>query len=665
MREHFTQPAQPAATDKPSPYRADIDVLRALSVILVILYHTQIPLFSGGFVGVDVFFIISGFLITSIITSKVKQQSFKFRDFVISRVKRIFPALFVLLCIVAVICSVVPLYWDKFDELRRSIRSASLFWSNIYFYMNTGYFDTPAIDQIVLHTWSLGVEVQFYLIYPFFLIFLIKFCKDKLHLALLISTIAFFVFSVFFVHFNAKGAFYLFPSRSWEFLLGGWLAVSQFSFSSQRSKKMLIYAGIALIFIPSFVYNNLFFPTFPGLWALPPCLGATLYIAGGTNLAPNSRTFLLTHNRALVHIGLISYSLYLYHWPVLVISRKLSFDSTIPFWILAPLFILIWLLAHLSWKYVEQPARYKMAACSGKKYAVALTCCLLLIIGWTKVVRAPLPIFSSSYLSQPAGEKFPSAFSVIGDPAAPPSFALWGDSHAQVFSTLLDQLGRENAVSGRYLASDGNLINAYRARAIDNDEINDALHEYPTKERYKYVFLINRWALGLKGYLPSESQEPSLDEIGLIYTNGEERLYGAAALEKALNDTISYLEDNGAEKIYILLPIPECASQIPQAANMLNIFTNESGINQRLGVNHADYSKRNAEVLQIMKKVSQRFSSVILLDPYPILFPSENHGKSIVVSNGKPLYFDDDHLSSAGVPLLKEIFQNTEVFSKE
>ena len=156
-------------------YRSDIDTLRALAIVLVMMFHGQTDFFPGGFLGVDVFFVISGFIITSIILVQLERNVFKLGNFYGSRIRRIFPALFIMVLFVAVFCVFFPVYLENdFGVLRRSMRSALFFYSNIYFCFSTGYFDTAAINQVFLHTWSLSVEAQFYLAYPLFVLFFIK-----------------------------------------------------------------------------------------------------------------------------------------------------------------------------------------------------------------------------------------------------------------------------------------------------------------------------------------------------------------------------------------------------------------------------------------------------------------------------------------------------------
>ena len=332
-------------------YRTDIDGLRALSVLLVILFHMN-GIISGGYVGVDVFFVISGFLISSLLIREVNAGNFSFQEFWIRRIRRILPAS--LACILGslVIACVVMLPRDLVAAAQSAIASALAF-ANVFFWRDGGYFAGPSDAKPLLHFWSLAVEEQFYLFYPVFLFAVSRVKRVSLFQILFVCAIGSFFLSVWGVHNKPSATFFLLPTRAWELLLGGILAAAPPIHVKQSGREFLSFAGIGMIIISSVVFSPE--TPFPGVAALLPCLGAVFFIKGNS-----SDNLTICGNwlskKPIVFIGLISYSLYLWHWPVLAFMRymliELDFYSSL---ISMPL---IFILATLSWRFVEQPFRH-------------------------------------------------------------------------------------------------------------------------------------------------------------------------------------------------------------------------------------------------------------------------------------------------------------------
>jgi len=335
-------------------YRKEIDGLRAIAVIPVIFYHAGYQLFGGGFVGVDVFFVISGYLITTIILNDLESKKFSLLNFYERRARRILPALFlvVLCCVPAAWFMLLP---DEMEEFSKSLIAVSTFTSNIHFWQDDGgYFAGPSELKPLIHTWSLAIEEQFYIILPIFLVLTWRLGRRFLLVSLLTS----FVISLSLAHwgsqFRPSAAFYLLPTRAWELLIGSFVAFylqrNEILFSNFASNA-LSTLGLAMILTSVFLFNST--TPFPGLAALAPTLGTALVI-----LFANRRTlvFALLSHRAMVGIGLISYSLYLWHQPLLAFSRIFFIEGhnerLIPF-----LLAISVLLAWISWKYIEMPFR--------------------------------------------------------------------------------------------------------------------------------------------------------------------------------------------------------------------------------------------------------------------------------------------------------------------
>src|SRR5215813_12350400 len=297
-------------------YRADIDGLRAVAVLSVMAFHMELSHFSGGFVGVDVFFVISGYLISAIVFSEISDGTYSITSFYERRIRRIFPALFGMLIVFSA-CASLYLFTSEMVNYAKSLLAATASVSNFYFWQHSGYFDSPTSNPL-LHTWSLAVEEQFYILFPLYLWAVRRFYPKHLKLSVGVLVVASLFASAIVVHFNPITAFYMPYTRAWELLTGTLLALGIFPrFSSSWLRNSAALVGMLMIFCSVVTYS----PTtlFPGLSALLPCVGAALIIhagEGGTTLIGRVLSW-----RPVVFIGLISYSLYLWHWPVILLQK--------------------------------------------------------------------------------------------------------------------------------------------------------------------------------------------------------------------------------------------------------------------------------------------------------------------------------------------------------
>ncbi|MCB5200694.1 acyltransferase, partial [Loktanella sp. TSTF-M6] len=302
-------------------YRRDIDGLRTLAVVPVVLGHAGLGLFAGGFVGVDVFFVISGFLITGILVRELEQGRFSLIDFYERRARRILPALFVVLaaCIVVFWFLLLP---QHYVVIGKAGIASLLFSSNIYFFrIDSAYFANATSMQPLLHTWSLAVEEQFYIVFPVLLWLIAAWRRTSRTLLIAGLSLASFALAVWMVPRHPVAAFYLTPTRVWELGLGALLALGAFPALRHRLLAELV-AAAGLVAIAWAVFTLDKTDPFPGLNALAPCLGAVAIIwAGQSQITLTGR---LLSTRGMVGIGLMSYSLYLVHWPVLVAARILT-----------------------------------------------------------------------------------------------------------------------------------------------------------------------------------------------------------------------------------------------------------------------------------------------------------------------------------------------------
>lgn len=341
-------------------YRPEIDGLRALAVLPVVLYHSKINLFQGGFVGVDIFFVISGFLITQIIITEVFQSSFSIIKFYERRARRILPALFTVL-IFSTVLSWVLLPPIQFKDFGQSLFFVSFFTSNILFWIESGYFTQATELKPLIHTWSLGVEEQFYIFFPLLVLFIYKINKKyifpSIFLTLTISLFLSYIYSAPNMDVELReAAFFLLPTRAWELMLGSILCLSSKHSvinSNGMFNNFMSFIGLLLIF-----YSILFFDEntpFPGLYALVPTLGTAFIIVFGTN---KTYAFRLLTIKPMIFIGLISYSIYLWHQPLLAFSRFYFIGDLSSVTVLLIIITSIF-LGYCSWRYIEQPFRDK------------------------------------------------------------------------------------------------------------------------------------------------------------------------------------------------------------------------------------------------------------------------------------------------------------------
>ncbi len=433
-------------------YRPEIDGLRAVAVVPVVLYHAHVPGFSGGFVGVDIFFVISGFLITGILAGDIAAGRFSILTFYERRVRRIFPALFVMLA-VASLLAVRLLLPFELKDFAASLAAAALFVSNLHFMGETGYFVAAAASKPLLHTWSLAVEEQYYIAFPVYLWLASRWAprwRVPVTAAVLAGSLA---WCIAMTHPQDDQAFFYTPTRIWELLAGSLLALAPVRRPPGAVAQVLALAGLAMIAWAVFGFDAR--TPFPGAAALLPVGGTVLVIlACGGNQTWAGRLLSVGPMR---FVGLISYSLYLWHWPLIVYWR---------FWRVAPpsawetvlVVAASFAAAVLSWRYVEMPFRTR-AVCArrGPLFAAGLAAMAVAVVAGVGVVRLDgLPDRVPAELRALADARFDEVdFSgcdslpggrpcVIGAGGADDArFAVWGDSHAGALMPAFQAAARD------------------------------------------------------------------------------------------------------------------------------------------------------------------------------------------------------------------------------
>ena len=339
-------------------YRPEIDGLRALAIIPVILFHADFTTFSGGFVGVDIFFVISGFLITSIIIDDLKSNSFSLAKFYERRARRILPALFF------VMATCIPFGWmwmqpGQLIDFSESLIAVSLFVSNFLFWSESGYFASASEEKPLLHTWSLAVEEQYYLLFPLFLILTWRFGRNSVFWIIISMAAVSLLYSEWGWRNEKTANFYLAPARVWE-LLAGSLVAFIIEKKGLRSSNAFSFLGILAIVLSIIIFDDN--TPFPSTYTLLPVVGVSLVILFGDN---KTFTAKLLSKDVLVKLGLISYSAYLWHQPLFAFARvKLIEQPSIT--LMGTLMFVSFILASFSWRFIEQPFRNKNSSFSQK-----------------------------------------------------------------------------------------------------------------------------------------------------------------------------------------------------------------------------------------------------------------------------------------------------------
>ena len=333
-------------------YRWDIQGLRAIAVLAVVIFHINPMLLPGGYVGVDIFFVISGYLIMGFIWRDLQNNNFNLLRFYIKRVYRLFPALFAMVTVSSVTAYFILLPTEGID-FNKSLISTLFYFSNFYFYSESDYFNTAMEFSPLLHTWSLSVEEQFYLVFPLLLIFIYSKKKIQITKILIILAILSLLLSEIFIYKDSAFAFFASPTRFFQFIIGGLIVISiQKNVFSKNLNDLLGGVGLSLIITSMFIYNDK--TLFPGLHALLPSVGTAVLLFSGIHARYTS--IFLTNNVFKV-IGNASYSIYLWHWP-LIVFYKLKVSPNLSTYEQAGLFVLSIIFGYLSWKYIENKTKF-------------------------------------------------------------------------------------------------------------------------------------------------------------------------------------------------------------------------------------------------------------------------------------------------------------------
>lgn len=626
-----------------SGYRADIDGLRALAILAVIFFHAFPEYITGGFVGVDVFFIISGYLITGIIYRALVKNSFSFADFYARRIRRIFPALLFLFVVISII-SLPFLTFGERIQLGKQIKWAAFFSENIFIVkQGAGYFALKTEMMPLMHLWSLGVEEQYYIIYPFLCFVIWKINKNWLLPSLLLLTITSFLSSVFFFEYFPNGTFFLLHSRFWELSLGGMLAIFHQKgledtsiLDSRKNQEIFSFVGLTFILLGIFLFNNKM--EYPGVLTLLPTLGTCLIIA-----SPKAAINRYLSTKSVVFIGLISYTWYLWHWPFLALIRSLN-RGELPSYEIRLLLIFISLLfALFSYFYIEYPVRKK-------KLDLVLITSLCVLMGITGMLGSLAPrtsfIFPDSYQRFVTFEK--NKRNTFRNNAcdeiplqnvrycwksgnSPAEWAIIGDSHAKQFATGLGKLTSAPII---ILGNPGDppllgIKNPRTFKLETSEEIpsSNIIYWVAKNPSIKFVILSGRW-------------ERFSSQFRYSFDNKPVKSGHLSIFEKQLVNTIQLLKNSGKE-VFVLLDNPHLPFDIEDCFSLRPIETNKPSTCS------FPASEGNATV-DLYNKIVAKVTSELKVR---LINPSSSFcedGVCRAEMNGHLLYEDRDHLSDFG-----------------
>lgn len=647
------RPASPAKSEIRPHYRPDIDGLRAVAIFSVVAYHASERVLPGGFVGVDIFFVISGFLISSLIFKELDTGGFRFGDFYIRRVRRIFPAL-ILMLTASLIGAHFVLTAAEQAQLDKHVAAGCAFVANLVQWLEAGYFDTDARLKPLLHLWSLGIEEQFYIFWPIAAVLL---WRRRFGLVVLTLALLSFLFNIWRTPYHPVSAFYLPVGRAWELLLGSLLAYQQhqdanagprgFRFFSRLQFSIKDAASLVAVALLVTAFAAISPASqFPGWWALLPCIGAGLLIWAGETAWFNAR--ILSHPLA-VFIGLISYPLYLWHWPLLSFLRIVS-STEPPVAARLGAVAAAFLLAALTYRFVELPLR---ASRLPRGLMVATLSSAMLVV-------AAVGLYGYLHNQNAMPKRPPFAVSgcdplmardtplyrycrILGDPAQKKTFMLWGDSHANSWAVAIATVAQQKHARVIEISHPGcppmlgvrRSLNSGQGAACFSFALANAVMDEIHKIQPEQIFLVARWSLYTKG-LRSHGQ---LIENTFVTTDpGGEATpeTSETALRSGLIGTLQQL--SRISPVIVIKTVPTLHQPIDSG-----LARDPGGFEPSL----SEYQSYEATPNALIDEAAKELPRVSVLDPAKILCA----GKCRATRNGVRLYEDDTHLSDEGAML--------------
>ena len=643
-------------------YRRDIDGLRAVAVLAIVIFHAFPAVLPGGFVGVDVFFVISGFLITGIIARQRDAGGFSWRGFYLRRARRIVPAYVVVALATAGLAAWIELP-RQLAPTGGALTASGLFLANILFSLKFDYFAPAAQQNPLLHLWSLGVEEQFYLVWPLLIagLSLPGLRRIRPWLAAVLLAASLWAAQTLVAHDHAPWAFFGLPARAWEFLAGGVVSLGLVRAPwNARSANLAAALGLLLI-LGSLVLLNSTAP-FPGLTAVPACLGTALVLWSGQGLKPGVAVLLRTP--VAVGLGRVSYSFYLWHWPLLVLAAGFA-PQPLDLKARAGLLVLALVLAVITWALVEQPFRRGPMDRPGRRLALALSPLLLVIgVGALLLISHGLPGRLSPAARDAAaledtdinplrhvcfGHAGPIAPNGCRIGAAPTAtdydVLVWGDSHADAVTPGVAAWAQKRGWSVREAAQGGcPPLVGLRIRVLNGPELDcrsasaQALSEIAANPKLKLIVLAARWPLYRDEPPFYDANSPRVAVEG-IATPGVR-----PTLSQSLRATLDAIAASGTHaRVLIIGPVPELTFSPPEClAEALQMRWDKTACWSAPA--ELPLARARPAEAEIRAAVAAR-PAVLAVYPSGRLCSAQT---CLSALGGRPIYFDDDHLSASG-----------------
>jgi hypothetical protein len=625
-------------------YRKEIDGLRALAVMPVILFHAGFTTFSGGFVGVDIFFVISGFLITTIIINEMDNGSFSLLNFYERRARRILPALFVVM-----LCTLpFAWFWMQPQDLKnfsQSLVAVPLFVSNILFWRTSGYFDSESELKPLLHTWSLAVEEQYYILFPMFLILAWKLGKKWIISLLLIV----FIISILAAEWGSKTqpsfTFYLLPTRAFEILIGSLISFyinhkkGIISVSESVSQSVSL-VGLALVLYAIFAFDSK--TPSPSLYTLVPTIGAGLIImfANSQNLVGS-----LLGSKIFVGVGLISYSAYLWHQPIFALLKYKSIDGLLSTEFSLILLIIILILSFLSWYYVEKTFRKNNIRKSNFFLFSLIGSLIFILIGFYENFNIKIKQSKDFYSKN------------IEIANTPKKIMLLGDSHAGHLASGLHNIFGENLVVRSFNGCIPFInVDRYDNRFVPGEcvkKINQQISEFESDRNYGLIILSTMGPVYLDGTPFKGKDVARVTGLGVKLIDNKFEKNRWIVFETGMRNTLKKISLQTDKKIVFVLDVPElgiedryCGSPMKSIYVIGTSFGIGNEITyERCRQTRVDFNERTNRYHNLIRTVLKDFPNVTLFDPTSLFCDTEwCYGSK----DGIKLYRDIDHLSEFG-----------------
>lgn len=659
-------------------YRAEIDGLRALSVVPVILLHAGFELFSGGFVGVDVFFVISGYLITTILIEDIENKRFSIVNFYERRARRILPALF----FVMLVC--IPFAWmlmmpNQMKDFSQSLVAVSLFSSNILFWQESGYFAPAAGEIPLLHTWSLAVEEQYYVLFPIFLFLAWRFGKNRVFWMIVVMAAISLLLSEWGWRNNATANFYLAPTRAWELFAG---SITAFIVQKQGVKKnnLLALLGLAAIIFSIFAYDES--TPFPSVYTLVPVLGVVLLVLYADKETLAAR---LLSTKAFVGIGLISYSAYLWHQPLFAFARIRSLEHP-SLALMAMLSSASLVLAYVSWRFIEKPFRNRSHISKKHVFTLSLigiTC--YSSIGLVGIYKQGLPYRLPDQLITALKDIDVPSLRLHGEgcylsdaiPKQPISecgvnlenngseILLIGDSHLDsIGRQLLDRFEASNLSA--YALSYGGCVPVSGLSRSDMDnsfqcaEYNDVVRSYAKTHGVKTIILVSRFPMYLSGNRYNngeggiETGNPvPVDLVENLANNGEED--DSERVERVAERYRTDIENLTRDyNVIVFSPTPEVGWDVPAYYYKMFMSNADSDANE-ITISHSydNYIERTRQFRNIFQSIENE--NLHIYDIHN-LFCDDVSRRCLANIGENLLYRDSHHLTPYAANIIADNF---------